>query len=86
VVAAYIGGAFWYTATDFANPAVTLARTRTVTFSGIRPSDVPGFFVAEIAEAIAAVIMFGGLLPNAVTAVGEAAVSSLNPTNGSPEF
>jgi len=49
VVAAYVGGAFWFTPTDFANPAVTLARALTDTFAGIRPSDVPGFIVAEIA-------------------------------------
>jgi glycerol uptake facilitator-like aquaporin len=64
VVAAYIGGAFWFTPTDFANPAVTLARALTDTFSGIRPSDVPGFIVAEIAGAVAAVIMFRWLLPD----------------------
>jgi glycerol uptake facilitator-like aquaporin len=63
VVAAYIGGAFWFTPTDFANPAVTLARALTDTFSGIRPSDVPGFIVAEMAGAVAAVIMFRWLLP-----------------------
>jgi glycerol uptake facilitator-like aquaporin len=67
VVAAYIGGAFWFTPTDFANPAVTLARALTDTFSGIRPSDVPGFIVAEIAGAGAAVAMFRWLLPNACT-------------------
>jgi glycerol uptake facilitator-like aquaporin len=71
VVAAYIGGAFWFTATDFANPAVTLARAFTDTFSGIRPSDVPGFIVAEIAGAMAAVIMFRWLLPNVCTGVGD---------------
>jgi glycerol uptake facilitator-like aquaporin len=62
VVAAYIGGAFWFTATDFANPAVTVARALTDTFSGIRPSDVPGFLGAEIAGAFAAVVMFRWLI------------------------
>ena len=62
VVAAYVGGAFWFTATDFANPAVTIARALTDTFSGIRPSDVPGFVVAEIAGAAVAVMMFRWLL------------------------
>jgi glycerol uptake facilitator-like aquaporin len=47
VVATYVGGAFWFTATDFANPAVTIARALTDTFAGIRPSDVPGFIIAE---------------------------------------
>jgi glycerol uptake facilitator-like aquaporin len=63
VVAAYIGAAFWFTPTDFANPAVTLARALTDTFSGIRPSDVPGFIVAEMAGAAAAIMVFRWLLP-----------------------
>ncbi|MEW6641982.1 MAG: aquaporin [Pseudomonadota bacterium] len=54
-VATYIGGAFWFTATDFANPAVTLARALTDTFAGIRPVDVPGFLVAEAAGTLAAI-------------------------------
>jgi glycerol uptake facilitator-like aquaporin len=62
VVAAYIGGAFWFTATDFANPAVTCARALTNTFSGIRSVDVPGFIAAEIAGAIAAIVIFSWLL------------------------
>jgi glycerol uptake facilitator-like aquaporin len=68
VVAAYIGGAFWFTATDFANPAVTLARAFTDTFAGIRLSDVPGFIAAETAGAIAAIILFRWLLPEMRTA------------------
>lgn len=48
-VAAYILGAYWFTAsTSFANPAVTLARALTPTFSGIRPEDVVGFLVAQV--------------------------------------
>jgi glycerol uptake facilitator-like aquaporin len=50
---------------------VTFARAFTDTFSGIRPSDVPGFIVAEIAGAVAAIIMFRWLLPNACTGVGD---------------
>ena len=47
-VAGYIVGAYWFTSsTSFANPAVTLARTLTDTFSGIRPMDAPGFIVAQ---------------------------------------
>jgi glycerol uptake facilitator-like aquaporin len=49
-VAAYIGGAYWFTAsTSFANPAVTLARALTDTFAGIRPIDAPGFILAQLA-------------------------------------
>ncbi|QWG16837.1 aquaporin [Bradyrhizobium sediminis] len=64
-VAAYIGGAFWFTATDFANPAVTIARALTDTFAGIRPSDVAGFVAAESAGALAAIAVFRWLLPKA---------------------
>lgn len=63
-VAAYIGAGFWFTATDFANPAVTLARAFTDTFSGIRLIDVPGFLIAETLGALAAVILFRWLVPN----------------------
>jgi glycerol uptake facilitator-like aquaporin len=48
-VAAYITGAYWFTAsTSFANPAVTIARMLSDTFAGIRPVDVPGFIAAQI--------------------------------------
>jgi len=47
-VAAYITGAYWFTAsTSFANPAVTIARSLTNTFAGIRPVDAPGFIIAQ---------------------------------------
>jgi glycerol uptake facilitator-like aquaporin len=49
-VAAYITGAYWFTAsTSFANPAVTVARALTNTFAGIRPADAPGFILAQLA-------------------------------------
>jgi glycerol uptake facilitator-like aquaporin len=48
-VAAYITGAYWFTAsTSFANPAVTIARSLSNTFAGIRPTDAPGFIVAQL--------------------------------------
>lgn len=48
MVAAWIGAAYWFTAsTSFANPAITVARSLTNTFSGIRPADVPWFVVAQ---------------------------------------
>lgn len=47
-VGAYIGAAYWFTAsTSFANPAVTLARAFTPTFAGIAPEHVAGFVVAQ---------------------------------------
>ena len=43
MVAAWIGAAYWFTAsTSFANPAITIAGALSNTFSGIRPADVPG--------------------------------------------
>lgn len=63
-VGAYITAAYWFTAsTSFANPAVTLARSATDTFAGIRPADAPGFIVAEFLGAIAATFLFRWLLP-----------------------
>jgi glycerol uptake facilitator-like aquaporin len=63
-VGAYITGAYWFTSsTSFANPAVTLARSMTDTFSGIRPNDVPGFIVAQLAGALAATALFAWLIP-----------------------
>lgn len=52
-VAAWIGAAYWFTAsTSFANPAITVGRALTDTFSGIRPNDAPGFIAAQIVGAI----------------------------------
>jgi glycerol uptake facilitator-like aquaporin len=65
-VGAYITAAYWFTAsTSFANPAVTLARSLTDTFAGIRPVDVPGFVAAQIAGATAATALFAWLVPAA---------------------
>jgi glycerol uptake facilitator-like aquaporin len=63
-VGAYITGAYWFTAsTSFANPAVTLARSLTDTFAGIRPADAPGFIAAQLAGALAAAALFAWLAP-----------------------
>ena len=63
-VGAYITSAYWFTAsTSFANPAVTLARSMTDTFAGIRPVDVPGFIVAQVAGAGVATWLFRWLVP-----------------------
>ena len=57
LVAAYIFAAYWFTAsTSFANPAVTLARSLTTTFAGIRPEDVGGFVLAQVAGALLAAL------------------------------
>jgi glycerol uptake facilitator-like aquaporin len=62
-VAAYIVGAYWFTSsTSFANPAVTLARSLSNTFAGIRPADVPGFLLGELCATAVAVPLIGWLL------------------------
>ena len=64
-VAAYITAAYWFTSsTSFANPAVTLARSASDTFAGIRPADVPGFIVAQLLGAAAATLLFRWLVPS----------------------
>jgi len=64
-VASYITAAYWFTAsTSFANPAVTIARSLSNTFAGIRPVDVPFFILAQLAGALAATMLFRWLVPN----------------------
>lgn len=63
-VAAYITAAYWFTAsTSFANPAVTLARSATDTFAGIRPADAPAFILAQLLGAGSATALFCWLTP-----------------------
>ena len=63
-VGGYITAAYWFTAsTSFANPAVTVARAATDTFSGIRPADVPGFVAAQLVGAAMATALFRWLVP-----------------------
>ena len=63
-VAAFITSAYWFTAsTSFANPAVTLARSLSDTFAGIRPADVPGFVMAQMVGAATATLLFRWLVP-----------------------
>jgi glycerol uptake facilitator-like aquaporin len=64
-VAAYITAAYWFTSsTSFANPAVTLARSASDTFAGIRPTDVPGFITAQLLGAAGATTLFRWLIPS----------------------
>jgi glycerol uptake facilitator-like aquaporin len=78
-VAAYITSAYWFTSsTSFANPAVTLARSASDTFAGIRPGDAPGFIVAQLLGASAATLLFCWLYrpaPMAATVGGTVAPS-----------
>ena len=61
-VAAYIVGAYWFTSsTSFANPAVTIARSLSDTFAGIRLADVPAFVAVQLLGAISATLLFAWL-------------------------
>ncbi len=63
-VCTYIVSAYWFTAsTSFANPAVTLARSLTNSFSGIRPQDTIGFIGAQFLGMVIAVVLFRWLIP-----------------------
>jgi glycerol uptake facilitator-like aquaporin len=73
--AAYIVAAYWFTAsTSFANPAVTLARSLSDTFAGIRPADVTGFIAAQLSSAAAATALWRWLAPAAAQGVAAAVV------------
>ena len=63
LVGLYITAAYWFTAsTSFANPAVTIARALTDSFSGIRPIDAPAFIVAQLIGAVGGLALMGWLL------------------------
>jgi glycerol uptake facilitator-like aquaporin len=63
-VGCYITAAYWFTAsTAFANPAVTLARSLSDTFAGIRPMDVLPFILAQVAGGLAATFLFRWFIP-----------------------
>jgi len=64
-VGAYITAAYWFTAsTSFANPAVTIARTVSNTFAGIRPIGAPAFITAQVCDAVSATLFFRWLIPS----------------------
>jgi glycerol uptake facilitator-like aquaporin len=76
-VGAYITAAYWATAsTSFANPAVTIARSLSDTFSGIRPIDVPSFVAVQFFGAIAATMLFRWLVPSFRTGARENSLPS----------
>ena len=81
-VGAYITGAYWFTAsTSFANPAVTLARSASDTFAGIRPEDAPGFILAQLAGAASATVLFRWLVPSLPKDAASVVVAH-NPNSG----
>jgi glycerol uptake facilitator-like aquaporin len=64
-VGAYITAAYWFTSsTSFANPAVTIARSLSDTFAGIRPDNVPLFIVAQLLGALVSTLLFRWLIPS----------------------
>ena len=80
MVASWIGAAYWFTAsTSFANPAITIARSLSDTFAGIRPHDVPAFIAAQIVGALAALVL--GRFLFAQAAVREAMQSHITETS-----
>ncbi len=71
-VATYITAAYWFTSsTSFANPAVTLARSASNTFAGIRPVDAPGFILAQLAGAAVATVILCWLYPAPATSLSD---------------
>jgi glycerol uptake facilitator-like aquaporin len=69
-VGLYITAAYWFTSsTSFANPSVTIARSFTDTFSGIRPEDAPLFILAQLIGAVLASLVFGWLFSGEETPV-----------------
>ncbi len=76
-VAAYIVGAYWFTSsTSFANPAVTVARSLSDTFAGIRPIDVGPFILAQLLGAFAATALFRWLVPFSPAAADTAVLAN----------
>jgi glycerol uptake facilitator-like aquaporin len=68
-VACYIAAAYWFTAsTSFANPAVTIARSLSDTFAGIRPADIAPFVAAQLSGGFSAVLVFEWLSPLPINA------------------
>jgi glycerol uptake facilitator-like aquaporin len=72
MVAAWIGAAYWFTSsTSFANPAITIARSLSNTFAGIAPGHVPGFIIAQLLGALAAIPASRLLQSEAATVGGD---------------
>ena len=88
MVAAYIGAAYWFTAsTSFANPAAAFGRMFSDSFAGIAPTSVAGFVLSQLAGAALGVVIHEALVPrrrpaarsNAVVASGESPERPLSP-------
>jgi len=65
-VPAWIGAAYWFTAsTSFANPAITIGRSLSDTFAGIRPSDAPAFIAAQLVGGLVGWLIAHSFAPRA---------------------
>jgi arsenate reductase len=79
-VGAYIGAAYWFTSsTSFANPAVTIARSFTDTFTGIAPGSIGGFVAAQLAGAAIGTALIAALYPHHPTPAAPLAAADLTP-------
>lgn len=75
-VGAYIGAAYWFTSsTSFANPAVTVGRMFSDTFTGIAPTSVPGFIAAQAVGALLGLALVVLLYPDAADAADDVVVT-----------
>lgn len=82
-VGAYIGGAYFFTAsTSFANPAVTAARTLSDTFAGIAPSSAPGFIAAQVVGGAIGLVLVRALYPRVELPLGMARTAVLEERRG----
>ena len=71
-VGLYITAAYWFTAsTSFANPAVTIARSFSNTFSGIFPGHAPVFIISQFAGAVLATLVFGWLFKRSESSLND---------------
>jgi arsenate reductase len=74
-VGAYIGAAYWFTSsTSFANPAVTVGRIFTDTFTGISPGSTPGYIAAQLLGAVIGVAVVRFLYPDAAQSAADVVV------------
>ena len=74
-VGAYIGAAYWFTSsTSFANPAVTVGRMFSDTFSGIAPGSAPGFIAAQIVGTLIGLALVVVLYPDAAESADQAVI------------
>ena len=85
LVGLYIIAAYWFTAsTSFANPAVTIARALTDSFSGIRPIDVPAFIVAQAVGALTAAALASWFVPTESVQLRRDSNNAAKPSFSSP--